>query len=333
MPALVLSAALLGSVTAASTLALRRFRAKAGGADDKGEDLMPTAAETSGGEPERPSADELLTQLSAVSKATLYVVTNATNDKFSLPNLTKFLKMKGVDVYCEGGASAEEAIRENASRLLRHLAANRASAAGARDRLRHELVPGVLPRAQLELLLPSMKEAYVQQPLDYGRNSRYGDEWKISCYLVVMEKWKPNIMPHAPMVACMTPTMDACTAAYSRWYCGVHSLATVSVQVMNAFVTRYRPIHNEDQLKKHIDGANVDGSVILALPTDDPFQGGTLHVWDGKPQREYTYVMEPGDCIFLDNSVWHQAKPITSGTRWALVLFLRLTDRVSHSTS
>ena len=45
-----------------------------------------------------------------------------------------------------------------------------------------------------------IKESYVQQPLDYGRNSHYGDEWRISCYMVVMENWKPKIMPHEPML-------------------------------------------------------------------------------------------------------------------------------------
>jgi hypothetical protein len=29
----------------------------------------------------------------------------------------------------------------------------------------------------------------------------------------------------------------------------------------------------------------VDGSCILALPTDEPFEGGALHVWDGKPKQ------------------------------------------------
>jgi quercetin dioxygenase-like cupin family protein len=48
-------------------------------------------------------------------------------------------------------------------------------------------------------------------------------------------------------------------------------------------------------------------------------------VWDGRPeQQEFVYRMRAGDVIFLDNGVWHQAKPITSGTRWALVLFLRV---------
>merc|ERR1712032_269852 len=138
-------------------------------------------------------------------------------------------------------------------------------------------------------LFPEMKDAYLQQPLDYGRNSRYGDKWRISCYLVVMENWKPKIEAHEPMVRCMSAVMDECVEGFRGWYCRRKGVACIDVGVMNAFVTRYRPIHEEDQLKKHIDGANVDGSVI-----------------------------------FLDNGIFHQAKPIPSGTRWALVLFLRL---------
>merc|ERR1712014_528252 len=119
---------------------------------------------------------------------------------------------------------------------------------------------------------------------------------------------------------------DACCDAFSTWYCKVKKLSSVEFSVMNSFVTRYYPTLGEDQLEKHIDGANVDGSIILALPTDDPFEGGALHVWDGKPEKEYVYSMQPGDMIYLERAVWHQAKPITSGTRWALVLFLRLRD-------
>lgn len=38
----------------------------------------------------------------------------------------------------------------------------------------------------------------------------------------------------------------------------------------------------------------MDGSAILALPTDEPFEGGALHVWDGKPKQELVYKMAPG---------------------------------------
>ena len=46
---------------------------------------------------------------------------------------------------------------------------------------------------------------------------------------------------------------------------------------------RYRPLPNENALLRHIDGAHVDGSVILALPTDCPWEGGGVTVWEPKP--------------------------------------------------
>jgi len=263
----------------------------------------------------------------------MYVVTNKTNDNFSLPGLTKYLRMKGADVH--EGETPDETVVVNASRLLALLDQQ----GGGRPRavagapLRHELVPQTVAPSDLQALLPAVQEAYVQQPLDYGRNSRYGDKWRISCYFVVMESWKPNILPHEPMVQCMDPIMHRCTEAFEKWYCQSHALASVDVHVMNGFVTRYRAVQTEDQLQKHIDGSNVDGSVILALPTDDPFEGGALHVWDGRPQQEFTYNMQPGDAIFLDGAVWHQAKPISRGTRWAMVLFLRLANHAAHGGS
>mmetsp|Transcript_29438 Transcript_29438/g.62671 ORF Transcript_29438/g.62671 Transcript_29438/m.62671 type:complete len:323 (-) Transcript_29438:110-1078(-) len=268
---------------------------------------------------------ELLQEVRRRSKGVLYMVTDKTNEKFSIPNLTKYLQMKNVAVH--EGVTPEETVAVNAERLLELL--DRAGAVKpptGPTPLRHAFMAGVVCPEKLQGLFPEMKAAYTQQPLDYGRNSRYGDKWRISCYLVVMENWKPRIEAHEPMVRCMSSVMNECTQAFSSWYCRLKGFASVDTSVMNAFVTRYRPIHEEDQLKKHIDGANVDGSVILALPTDDPFEGGKLHVWDGKPQKELEYKMQPGDVIFLDNAVFHQAKPITSGTRWALVLFLRVKN-------
>lgn len=301
------------------------------------EALGPPAEANGGGtRSDGPTADDLLQEVARRSPAVLMVVSNSANKQFSLANLTKYLRMKGVDTF--EGSTPEETILVNARRLLEFMDST-SSGPGGRPRpapgnpLRHELIEGGIPADELVAKFPAMKEAYVQQPLDYGRNSRYGDKWRISCYLVVMDNWKPKIEPHLPMVDCMGPVMDACTQRFARWYCSVKSLASIDVEVMNAFVTRYRPVDEEDQLKKHIDGANVDGSVILALPTDEPWEGGELLVWDGKPTKEFTYRMKSGDLLFLDNAVWHQAKPITTGTRWALVLFLRLLNPAVHGSS
>lgn len=102
---------------------------------------------------------------------------------------------------------------------------------------------------------------------------------------------------------------------------------------LQSFVTRYRPFPNENSLLRHIDGAHVDGSVILGLPTDHPFEGGGVTVWESartgtqctvgerKNELTYRYPLHPGDMCMLDNYVWHQGNPITSGERWSLVIF------------
>eukprot|EP00558_Chaetoceros_sp_UNC1202_P004166 CAMPEP_0197245296 /NCGR_PEP_ID=MMETSP1429-20130617/10125_1 /TAXON_ID=49237 /ORGANISM="Chaetoceros sp., Strain UNC1202" /LENGTH=111 /DNA_ID=CAMNT_0042705763 /DNA_START=146 /DNA_END=481 /DNA_ORIENTATION=+ len=109
------------------------------------------------------------------------------------------------------------------------------------------------------------------------------------------------------------------------------------------FITRYTPAPGEQALLKHVDGAGkVDGSVVVALPIDrwsgpeetNSFEGhgGGLTFWDGKDSDgrplEIDYDTRSGDLAFIDRAVWHQANPITKGTRWAMVIFYK----VSHST-
>lgn len=264
---------------------------------------------------------ELFEDVKKRSKGICMAVSNKTNSAFSAKSLVTYLKKQGLS---PNSGTALVDVAANAELLVELLQRNGDSCRSSASTMRHAVTREGISPAKLLELFPAMKTAYRQQPLDYGRNSRYGDKWRISCYLVVMENWKPKILPHQPMVDCMAEVMDECVRLFENWYCDYKKLSSTRASVMNAFVTRYRPVLEEDQLQKHIDGANVDGSVILALPTDDPCEGGQLHVWDGKPQKELSYLMQPGDIMFLDNAVWHQAKPITSGTRWALVLFLRL---------
>ena len=125
-----------------------------------------------------------------------------------------------------------------------------------------------------------------------------------------------------------------------------HGLPKVSR--LMTFITRYTPAPNENALLKHIDGAGkVDGSVVVALPIDrwtashdtNSFEGygGGLTFWDGRVVRtsseekgtrreleEIVYDTRSGDVAFIDNMVWHQANPISKGTRWALVIFYKV---------
>jgi len=255
------------------------------------------------------------------------VVSDRDGNKFSVRGLRSFLKSQGLDT---NGSSLLEQARQV---LLWAESQN----CGQKKLLRHTLIRGAINGNELTGRLDQMLKAYKQQTLDYGRHSRYGDEWKISCYLVVLEKWKPKILPHPPMVDCLSDIMNQCVRVYEKWYSDRFSQPKVRASVMNCFLTRYSASDaRESQLKKHIDGANVDGSVILACPTHDPYEGGALKVWDKRrflPSKKhdekedsvYLYDdLRPGDVILLGARLWHQALPITRGTRFALVLFLRL---------
>ena len=73
---------------------------------------------------------------------------------------------------------------------------------------------------------------------------------------------------------------------------------------------RYLP---GDKLLQHVDGVQIDASIVIGLPTDKQWEGGGLTVWDGKPERQqFDYSMPPGSACFLDRMVWHQANPVTN---------------------
>ena len=98
------------------------------------------------------------------------------------------------------------------------------------------------------------------------------------------------------------------------------------VRRLQSFVTRYRPLPGENTLAKHVDGITIDGTVVVGMPTDTPFDGGGLTIWEGHPDEPlatHNFPMRPGDVCFLDKLVWHQANPITTGERWAIVIFYR----------
>eukprot|EP00965_Chrysotila_dentata_P196099 6177383-Pleurochrysis_carterae.AAC.2 len=116
-----------------------------------------------------------------------------------------------------------------------------------------------------------------------------------------------------------------CDDIFLRWYEQSHpcpKTATRSLTRLQSFVTRYTPKPEETHLPRHIDGANVDGSLVLGLPTHEAFEGGGLTVWDGDGESEvFRYPVGVGDVCLLDSRVWHQSNPVLSGERWVIVIF------------
>jgi len=164
--------------------------------------------------------------------------------------------------------------------------------------------------------------------------------------------------PHIGLKDHCLELLQTCNNLFATWYRQQHACndKTTSnyktdengnpvVSRLMTFITRYTPAPDENALLKHVDGAGkVDGSVVVALPIDrwtatrevNSFEGhgGGLTFWDGRMKRcestgkrepeEIVYDTRSGDLAFIDRAVWHQANPITRGTRWALVIFYKV---------
>ncbi|VEU35713.1 unnamed protein product [Pseudo-nitzschia multistriata] len=242
------------------------------------------------------------------------------------------------------------------------------------QKLRHLVLEGVVSEEYLEqhIMHPKLLDMFDPQTVTYNGGIAKIKEWKISCYLEVMEGGVPCTNPHTELLEVFRPLLNTCDDLFLAWYkqqhaCNNHRTnrghsARRTCERLMTFVTRYTPAPGEQALLKHVDGAGkVDGSCVLALPVDrwtgpdNSFygHGGGLTFWDGRepvPEddggdrpdrsdghpkrtrprtrpREIHYDTRPGDIAFIDRAVWHQADPITKGTRWALVIFYKVTEQ------
>ena len=268
--------------------------------------------------------------------------------------------------------SREVVAKEISKQVLRHKL----------QKLRHLVLKGVISPDYLdhEIFHPKLLELFDPQTVVYNGGIANVKEWKISCYLEVMEGGIPCTNPNLELLEVFRPLLDTCDDLFLLWYKQQHACnhrrrtATTgnaprrrTCRRLMTFVTRYTPAPGEQALLKHVDGAGkVDGSCVVALPVDRWSAGGEeanswighgggLTFWDGreavpddeendeelpptgdaaarrtrKPRfrpREIHYETRSGDLAFIDRAVWHQADPITKGTRWALVIFYKVTE-------
>lgn len=192
-----------------------------------------------------------------------------------------------------------------------------------------------------------MNGLFEPQAVTYNGGVANVKNWKISCYLEVMEGGIPCTNPHEGLKRHCWKLLETCNELFASWYKQQHSCNDPNtskykvdengnpiVSRLMTFITRYTPAPDENALLKHVDGAGkVDGSAVVALPIDkwtasyetNSFEGhgGGLTFWDGR-REEIVYDTRSGDLAFIDRAVWHQANPITKGTRWALVIFYKV---------
>jgi hypothetical protein len=193
---------------------------------------------------------------------------------------------------------------------------------------KHALIPDAVPMEELA-------RAFEQGVLPYYREmqlpsySRY-ETWTQSSYMEIHPRWTPQPPINAQMYAHLQGVQERCRRVFAQWYCDLHGLQEVEVTTLNSFVTKYVPATGKSEFGKHVDGARVHGSLVLALPTDEPHDWPGMLVWDGPkrrgpagrdPRPEHLYQMLPGDALVLDRIVWHHGLPITKGSRFVVVNF------------
>lgn len=198
--------------------------------------------------------------------------------------------------------------------------------------LRHRAVRAALDERALERAFGGMCRAFSPQQVDYSNTAYAKDHWQLSCFMEYgggVAAGKIDLGAGASLLAAAAPTLAACDAVFLGWYNEAHpylrSKSTRRLERLQSFVTRYRAAPDETHLPRHIDGAGVDGSLVLGLPSATGFGGGGLTVWDGESEAErFDYPVGPGDACLLDSRVWHQSNPVTWGERWVLVIFYRV---------
>jgi len=194
--------------------------------------------------------------------------------------------------------------------------------------LRHTVVHDAVDPRKLEDTFDAICDTFKPQQVDYS-NTAYGkDHWKLSCFMEYsngVAAGRIDLEQGARLKGVCAGILADCDAVFLQWYNSMHpysKTASRTLSRLQSFVTRYRPFADETHLPRHIDGANVSGSLVLGLPTYKGFTGGGLTVWDGDGEKEtFEYPVGVGDACLLDTRVWHQSNPILSGERWVVVIF------------
>lgn len=125
------------------------------------------------------------------------------------------------------------------------------------NKLRHLVIPQGINPDYLDSLFPKLLEDFHPQTVHYNGGIANVKEWKISCYLEVMEGGIPCTNPNLKLLALFRPLLDVCNDLFLDWYrqqhaCNVQRNCKVerTCQRLMTFVTRYTPAPGEQALLK-----------------------------------------------------------------------------------
>ena len=145
-------------------------------------------------------------------------------------------------------------------------------------KMRHLVLKEAIDPSYLDSLFPSLLKLFNPQEVTYNGGIAGVKDWKISCYLEVMEGGIPTTNPNTELLNLFHPLLNECNNLFLYWYrqksaCNKPSYSNSKKELkckrLMTFITRYTPAPGEQALLKHVDGAGkVDGSVVVALPID-----------------------------------------------------------------
>ena len=123
---------------------------------------------------------------------------------------------------------------------------------------RHLVVPKAISPAYLDRLMPPVVTSLFEpQSITYNGGVANVKNWRISCYLEVMEGGTPCTNPHEGLRSHFWDLLDTCNALFATWYRQQHACnggpsgiskdrqTNIKVSRLMTFVTRYTPAPDE----------------------------------------------------------------------------------------
>jgi len=124
-------------------------------------------------------------------------------------------------------------------------------------KLKHVVFQEAFSPEYLDSLFPTMLEHFDPQTVVYNGGIANIKEWKISCYLEVMDGGVPTTNPNTKLLGLFQPLLDECNDLFLYWYkqksaCNNKSSKDkdISCSRLMTFITRYTPAPGEQALLK-----------------------------------------------------------------------------------
>ena len=127
-------------------------------------------------------------------------------------------------------------------------------------KLRHLVLSEAISPAYLDSLFPDLLKYFDPQKVTYNGGIANIKEWKISCYLEVMEGGVPTANPNMELLNLFHPLLDECNNLFLYWYrqksaCNNSKLSSpakkeIKCSRLMTFITRYTPAPGEQALLK-----------------------------------------------------------------------------------